>query len=188
VEFCSLHDVGGHDTHTTTTTVGSVAYVVSMAEYALEVTRSMTPKVRVVACSVCWKGVGFLNSDRLMRFDRAVANGVDGLLVSISGGMIVAFYLDPIMIGAYDAISQGPTTMSVTNLTTWLANIGTNTIDRAFPMKLVLGIDTLMSSVSLFSGEPLPNASLPLYYPVRTGGLFASMCMENSLDPTLLKG
>jgi hypothetical protein len=55
-------------------------------------------------------------------------------------------------------------------------------------MKLVLGIDTLMSSMSLFTGESLPNASLPLYYPVRTGGLFASMCMENSLDPTLLKG
>jgi hypothetical protein len=100
--------VGGHDTHTTTTTVGSVAYVVSMAEYALEVTRSMTPKVRVVAYSVCWKGVGFLDSDSLTRFDRAVANGVDGLLGSISGGMIVTFYLDPIMIGDTMPSHRGP--------------------------------------------------------------------------------
>jgi hypothetical protein len=84
-------------THTATTTVGSVTSVMSMAEYTLGVTMGVD--------NVCWKGLGCLDSDTLVRFDHAVADGVDDLLVSIGGGMIVTFYLDPIMIGAYNVVS-----------------------------------------------------------------------------------
>jgi subtilisin family serine protease len=155
----------------------------------------------VAAYKVCWKGAGCLDSDILAGFDRAVADGVDVLSVSIGGGSGVTapFYLDPIAIGAYGAAArgvfvavsagnEGPTAMSVTNLAPWIATVGAGTLDRAFPAELVLGDGTRLSGVSLYSGKPLPNVSLPLYYPGRTGGLSASMCMENSLDPALLKG
>jgi hypothetical protein len=49
-------------------------------------------------------------------------------------------------------------------------------------MELVLGNDMLPSGMSLYSSESLTNASLPLYYPGQTVGLFVSMCMENSFN------
>lgn len=201
VEFMSPRDADGHGTHTATTAAGSVAYDASMEGYASGVAKGVAPKARVAAYKVCWKGAGCMDSDILAGFDRAVADGVDVISVSIGGGSGVTapFYLDPIAIGAYGAVSwgvfvatsagnEGPTSMSVTNLAPWLATVGAGTIDRNFPAEIVLGDGRRLSGVSLYSGKPLANSSLPLYYPGRTGGLSASLCMENSIDPSLVKG
>jgi hypothetical protein len=115
------------------------------------------------------------------------------------GGATTPFYLDPIAIGAYGAVShgvfvatssenEGSTSMSVTNVAPWLATVGAGTINRNFPIEIVLGNGRRLSGVSLYSGKPLTNSSLPLYYPGRTGGLSASLCVENSIDPSLVKG
>ncbi|XP_062216219.1 subtilisin-like protease SBT1.6 [Phragmites australis] len=201
VEFMSPRDADGHGTHTATTAAGSVAYEASMEGYASGVAKGVAPKARVAAYKVCWKGAGCLDSDILAGFDRAVADGVDVISVSIGGGSGVTspFYLDPIAIGSYGAVSrgvfvatsagnEGPTAMSVTNLAPWLATVGAGTIDRNFPAEIVLGDGRRLSGVSLYSGKPLANSSLPLYYPGRSGGLSASLCMENSIDPSLVKG
>ncbi|XP_062210539.1 subtilisin-like protease SBT1.6 [Phragmites australis] len=201
VEFLSPRDADGHGTHTTTTAAGSVAYEASMEGYALGVAKGVAPKARVAAYKVCWKGAGCMDSDILAGFDRAVADGVDVISVSIGGGNGVTspFYLDPIAIGSYGAVSrgvfvatsagnEGPTAMSVTNLAPWLATVGAGTIDRSFPAEIVLGDGRRLPGVSLYSGKPLANSSLPLYYPGRSGGLSASLCMENSIDPSLVKG
>uniref|UniRef100_A0A804LGZ3 Subtilisin-like protease SBT1.6 n=1 Tax=Zea mays TaxID=4577 RepID=A0A804LGZ3_MAIZE len=201
VEFMSPRDADGHGTHTATTAAGSVAYGASMEGYAPGVAKGVAPKARVAAYKVCWKGAGCMDSDILAGFDRAVADGVDVISVSIGGGSGVTapFYLDPIAIGAYGAVSrgvfvatsagnEGPASMSVTNLAPWLATVGAGTIDRNFPAEIVLGDGRRLSGVSLYSGKPLTNSSLPLYYPGRTGGLSASLCMENSIDPSLVKG
>ncbi|KAK2630685.1 hypothetical protein QOZ80_3BG0287450 [Eleusine coracana subsp. coracana] len=201
VEFKSPRDADGHGTHTATTAAGSVAYGASMAGYASGVAKGVAPKARVAAYKVCWKGAGCLDSDILAGFDAAVADGVDVVSVSIGGGSgaTAPFYLDPIAIGAYGAVSrgvfvavsagnEGPTAMSVTNLAPWLATVGAGTIDRNFPAEVVLDDGTRLSGVSLYSGKSTTNSSLPLYYPGRTGGLSASMCMENSIDPALVKG
>lgn len=201
VEFMSPRDADGHGTHTATTAAGSVAYDASMEGYAPGVAKGVAPKARVAAYKVCWKGAGCLDSDILAGFDRAVADGVDVISVSIGGGNGVAspFYLDPIAIGAYGAVSrgvfvatsagnEGPTAMSVTNLAPWLATVGAGTIDRNFPAEIVLGDGRRMSGVSLYSGKPLTNTMLPLFYPGRSGGLSASLCMENSIDPSVVSG
>uniref|UniRef100_A0A0D9VRS7 Subtilisin-like protease n=1 Tax=Leersia perrieri TaxID=77586 RepID=A0A0D9VRS7_9ORYZ len=201
VEFMSPRDADGHGTHTATTAAGSVAYEASMEGYASGVAKGVAPKARVAAYKVCWKGAGCLDSDILAGFDRAVADGVDVISVSIGGGNGVAspFYLDPIAIGAYGAMSrgvfvatsagnEGPTSMSVTNLAPWLATVGAGTIDRNFPAEIVLGDGRRMSGVSLYSGKPLTNTMLPLFYPGKSGGLSASLCMENSIDPSVVSG
>uniref|UniRef100_M8BHQ2 Subtilisin-like protease n=1 Tax=Aegilops tauschii TaxID=37682 RepID=M8BHQ2_AEGTA len=164
--------------------------------------RGVAPKARVAAYKVCWKGAGCLDSDILAGFDRAVADGVDVISVSIGGGngAVSPFYIDPIAIGSYGAVSrgvfvatsagnEGPAPMSVTNLAPWIATVGAGTIDRNFPAEIVLGDGRRMSGVSLYSGKPLANNTmLSLYYPGRSGGLSASLCMENSIDPSLVAG
>ncbi|KHN33676.1 Subtilisin-like protease [Glycine soja] len=121
--------------------------------------------------------------------------------MSIGGGDGISspYYLDPIAIGSYGAVSRGvfvsssggndgPSGMSVTNLAPWLTTVGAGTIDRDFPAEVILGNGRRLSGVSLYSGEPLKGKMYPLIYPGKSGVLTDSLCMENSLDPELVKG
>ncbi|XP_072957018.1 subtilisin-like protease SBT1.6 [Typha angustifolia] len=201
VEFMSPRDADGHGTHTASTAAGSISFDASMDGYAAGVAKGVAPKARVAAYKVCWKNSGCLDSDILAGFDRAVADGVDVISVSIGGGDGVAspYYLDPIAVGAYGAVKRGvfvatsagndgPTPMSVTNLAPWLTTVGAGTIDRTFPAYVVLGDGRRLAGVSLYSGKLLNRSMLPIVYPGRSGGLSASLCMENSLDPKLVGG
>ncbi|XP_008780995.1 subtilisin-like protease SBT1.6 [Phoenix dactylifera] len=201
VEFRSPRDADGHGTHTASTAAGRHVFHASMANYAAGIAKGVAPKARIAVYKVCWKSAGCLDSDILAGFDRAVADGVDVISVSIGSGDGVAapYYLDPIAVGSYGAVSKGvfvsssagndgPSPMSVTNLAPWLTTVGAGTIDRSFPAKVVLGDGRRLAGVSLYSGKPLAGTMLPLVYPGQSGGLSASLCMENSLDPKLVKG
>ncbi|KAJ1411683.1 Peptidase S8/S53 domain [Sesbania bispinosa] len=78
--------------------------------------------------------------------------------------------------------------MSVTNLAPWLTTVGAGTIDRDFPAEVVLGDGRRLSGVSLYSGAPLKGQMYELIYPGKSGVLVDSLCMENSLDPNVVKG
>ncbi|PKA45877.1 Subtilisin-like protease [Apostasia shenzhenica] len=200
VEFRSARDADGHGTHTASTAAGRHVFGASMAGYAKGIAKGVAPKARVAVYKVCWKGSGCLDSDILAGFDRAVADGVDVISVSIGGGDGVSspYYLDPIAIGSFGAVSRGvfvatsagndgPPAMSVTNLAPWLTTVGAGTIDRTFPADIVLGDGRRLYGVSLYSGKLL-TGMYPLVYPGKSGGLPASLCMENSLDPKLVRG
>ncbi|MQM02381.1 hypothetical protein Taro_035143 [Colocasia esculenta] len=201
VEFRSPRDADGHGTHTASTAAGRHAFQASMAGYASGIAKGVAPKARLAAYKVCWKGSGCLDSDILAGFDSAVADGVDVISVSIGGGDGVAspYYLDPIAVGSYGAVTRGvfvstsagndgPTGMSVTNLAPWLMTVGAGTIDRTFPADVMLGDGRKLAGVSLYSGKPLDGKMFRLVYPGKAGGLAASLCMENSLDPKIVKG
>ncbi|CAL9092792.1 unnamed protein product [Musa textilis] len=201
VESRSPRDADGHGTHTASTAAGRHVFQASMYGYAEGIAKGVAPKARVATYKVCWKGSGCLDSDILAGFDGAVADGVDVISVSIGGGdgMASPYYLDPIAIGSYGAVSRGvfvassagndgPTSMSVTNLSPWLTTVGAGTIDRNFPADVVLGDGRRLSGVSLYSGKPLAGSMYSLVYPGRSSGLSASLCMENSLDPKLVAG
>lgn len=201
VEYRSPRDADGHGTHTASTAAGKHVFNASMMGYASGIAKGVAPKARIAAYKVCWKGAGCLDSDILAGFDRAVADGADVISVSIGGGdgMASPYYLDPIAIGSFGAMSKGvfvsssagndgPTLMSVTNLAPWLTSVGAGTIDRNFPADIVLGDGRKLSGVSLYSGKPLAGAMFSLVYPGKSGGLSASLCMENSLDPKLVMG
>ncbi|WOK98823.1 hypothetical protein Cni_G07535 [Canna indica] len=201
VESRSPRDVDGHGTHTASIAAGRHAYQASMAGYAAGIAKGVAPKARVATYKVCWKGSACLDSDILAGFDRAAADGVDVISVSIGGadGNVSPYYLDPIAIGSFGAVSrgifvaasagnEGPSSMSVANLAPWLTTVGAGTIDRAFPADVVLGDGRHLSGVSLYSGKPLARSKYPLIYPGNSGGVSASLCMENSLDPTVVAG
>ncbi|KAG5033613.1 Subtilisin-like protease SBT1.6 [Glycine soja] len=201
VEFRSPRDADGHGTHTASTAAGRYVFEASMAGYAFGVAKGVAPKARLAMYKLCWKNSGCFDSDILAAFDAAVADGVDVISMSIGGGDGISspYYLDPIAIGSYGAVSRGvfvsssggndgPSGMSVTNLAPWLTTVGAGTIDRDFPAEVILGNGRRLSGVSLYSGEPLKGKMYPLIYPGKSGVLTDSLCMENSLDPELVKG
>ncbi|GER50257.1 subtilase family protein [Striga asiatica] len=201
VEFRSPRDADGHGTHTASTAAGRHSFRASMQGYAAGVAKGVAPKARLAVYKVCWKKSGCFDSDILAAFDAAVRDGVDVISISIGGGEGIStpYYLDPIAIGAYGAVSrgifvsssagnEGPNAMSVTNLAPWLTTVGAGTIDRDFPAEVVLNDGRRFPGVSLYAGEPLAGKMYPLVYPGKTGVLSASLCMENSLDPDSVRG
>lgn len=201
VEFMSPRDADGHGTHTASTAAGRYAFRASMEGYAFGIAKGVAPKSRLAVYKVCWKNSGCFDSDILAAFDAAVNDGVHVISISIGGGDGISspYYLDPIAIGSYGAASRGvfvsssagndgPNGMSVTNLAPWLVTVGAGTIDRNFPAEVVLGDGRRLSGVSLYSGAPLKDKMYPVVYPGKSGVLSASLCMENSLDPNLVRG
>uniref|UniRef100_A0A5B7B636 Putative subtilisin-like protease n=1 Tax=Davidia involucrata TaxID=16924 RepID=A0A5B7B636_DAVIN len=201
IEFRSPRDADGHGTHTASTAAGRYAFQASMSGYASGIAKGVAPKARLAIYKACWKNSGCFDSDILAAFDAAVADGVDVISISIGGGDGISspYYLDPIAIGSYGAVSRGvfvassagndgPNGMSVTNLAPWLMTVGAGTIDRNFPADIVLGDGRKLAGVSLYAGDPLSGKMYPLVYPGKSGVLSASLCMENSLDPNLVRG
>ncbi|XP_057525898.1 subtilisin-like protease SBT1.6 [Amaranthus tricolor] len=201
LEFKSPRDADGHGTHTASTAAGRYSFKASMNGYASGVAKGVAPKARLAVYKVCWKNSGCFDSDILGAFDSAVNDGVDVISISIGGGDGISspYYLDPIAIGSYGAVSRGvfvsssagndgPNTMSVTNLAPWITTVGASTIDRNFPAEIVLGNGKKITGVSLYAGKPLKNKLYPIVYPGKTGTLSVSLCMENSLDPVEVKG
>ncbi|KAK8522214.1 hypothetical protein V6N12_055934 [Hibiscus sabdariffa] len=201
IEFMSPRDADGHGTHTASTAAGRHAFGASMGGYAAGIAKGVAPKARLAVYKVCWKSSGCFDSDILAAFDAAVKDGVDVISISVGGGdgISTPYYLDPIAIGAYGAVSRGvfvsssagndgPNIMSVTNLAPWLVTVGAGTIDRNFPADVVLSDGRRLNGVSLYSGVQLKGKMYPVVYPGKSGELSASLCMENSLDPNLVKG
>ncbi|XP_061372450.1 subtilisin-like protease SBT1.6 [Gastrolobium bilobum] len=201
VEFRSPRDADGHGTHTASTAAGRYVFGASMAGYASGIAKGVAPKARLAVYKVCWKNSGCFDSDILAAFDAAVADGVDVISISIGGGDGISspYYLDPIAIGSYGAVARGvfvsssggndgPSGMSVTNLAPWLTTVGAGTIDRDFPAEVILGDGRRLSGVSLYSGAPLKEKMYQLIYPGKSGVLTDSLCMEDALDPNIVKG
>ncbi|BAT91046.1 hypothetical protein LR48_Vigan08g183300 [Vigna angularis] len=201
VEFRSPRDADGHGTHTASTAAGRYAFQANMSGYASGIAKGVAPKARLAVYKVCWKNSGCFDSDILAAFDIAVSDGVDVISISIGGGDGIAspYYLDPIAIGSYGAVSRGvfvsssagndgPSGMTVTNLAPWLTTVGAGTIDRDFPAQVFLGDGRKLSGVSLYAGAALSGKMYQLVYPGKSGILGDSLCMENSLDPNLVKG
>ncbi|KAK9690779.1 hypothetical protein RND81_09G153300 [Saponaria officinalis] len=200
-DFKSPRDADGHGTHTASTAAGRYSFNASMSGYAAGVAKGVAPKARIAVYKVCWKTAGCFDSDILAAFDAAVNDGVDVISISIGGGDGISspYYLDPIAIGSYGAVSRGvfvsssagndgPNSMSVTNLAPWVTTVGAGTIDRNFPAEVILGNGHKITGVSLYSGKPLGKKMYPVVYPGKAGTLSVSLCMENSLDPEQVRG
>ncbi|KAL1329445.1 hypothetical protein HN51_046560 [Arachis hypogaea] len=207
-EYRSPRDSDGHGTHTASIAAGRYVSPASTLGYAAGVAAGMAPKARLAVYKVCWTG-GCYDSDILAAFDAAVSDGVDVASLSV-GGVVVPYHLDVIAIGAYGAASAGvfvsasagnggPGGLTVTNVAPWVTTVGAGTIDRDFPAHVKLGNGRVIAGASLYGGPGLiPGRMYPVVYAGSelsgggsTGGgdgYSASLCLEGSLDPKLVKG
>lgn len=200
-EYKSPRDQDGHGTHTAGTATGASVPGANLFGYARGTARGMAPKGRVAVYKVCWIG-GCFSSDILAAVDRAVADGVDVLSISLGGG-VSSYYRDSLSIAAFGAMEMGvfvacsagnggPDPISLTNVSPWITTVGASTMDRDFPAGVRLGNGVTMKGVSLYKGRR--NLSAKRLYPlVYLGGNATSpdprsLCLEGTLDPRVVAG
>ncbi|EPS61757.1 hypothetical protein M569_13035, partial [Genlisea aurea] len=194
-EYRSPRDQDGHGTHTASTVAGSPVKGANLLGYALGTARGMAPGARVAAYKVCWTG-GCFSSDILSAIDRAVADGVNALSISLGGG-VSSYYRDSLSVGAFGAMEMGvfvscsagnggPDPISLTNVSPWVTTIGASTMDRDFPATVKLGNGQSFTGTSLYKG--LGNLSVDKQYELIYHGSNSSnvtpssMCLEGTLD------
>ncbi|KAK6155799.1 hypothetical protein DH2020_010047 [Rehmannia glutinosa] len=195
VEYKSPRDQDGHGTHTAATVAGAPVHGANLLGYAYGTARGMAPGARIAAYKVCWTG-GCFSSDILSAVDRAVADGVNVLSISLGGG-VSSYYRDSLSIGAFAAMEMGvfvscsagnggPDPISLTNVSPWVTTVGASTMDRDFPATIKLGTGKFMTGASLYKGHR--NISSNRLYPLVYHGSNSSnltpssMCLEGTLD------
>ncbi|KAF8413073.1 hypothetical protein HHK36_001049 [Tetracentron sinense] len=200
-EFKSPRDQDGHGTHTAATVAGSPVQGANLLGYAHGIARGMAPGARVASYKVCWTG-GCFSSDILSAIDRAVADGVNVLSISLGGG-ISSYYRDSLSVAAFGAMEMGvfvscsagnggPGPISLTNVSPWITTVGASTIDRDFPSTVKLGTGQTLTGVSLYKGRM--NLSKKQQYPLVYMGSNSSspdpnsLCLEGTLDPHIVTG
>jgi subtilisin family serine protease len=197
-ESKSPRDDDGHGTHTSTTAAGAPVSNASLFGYATGTARGMAQKARIAAYKICWTG-GCFGSDIMAAMDKAIADGVNVMSMSIGGGT-TDYYRDTVAIGAFKAAAQGilvscsagnagPYPGSLSNVAPWITTVGAGTLDRDFPTYITLGNGNNYSGVSFYSNKPLPNTLLPLVYGGNVSNSSSgSLCMADSLIPSKVAG
>ncbi|KAK6155796.1 hypothetical protein DH2020_010044 [Rehmannia glutinosa] len=195
VEYKSPRDQDGHGTHTAATVAGAPVHGANLLGYAYGTARGMAPGARIAAYKVCWTG-GCFSSDILSAVDRAVADGVNVLSISLGGG-VSSYCRDSLSIGAFAAMEMGvfvscsagnggPDPISLTNVSPWVTTVGASTMDRDFPATIKLGMGKFLTGASLYKGRR--NISSNRLYPLVYHGSNSSnltpssMCLEGTLD------
>ncbi|KAF2315722.1 hypothetical protein GH714_040254 [Hevea brasiliensis] len=200
-EYKSPRDQDGHGTHTAATVAGSPVHGANLLGYAYGIARGMAPGARIAAYKVCWAG-GCFSSDIMSAIDRAVADGVNVLSISLGGG-VSSYYRDSLSIAAFGAMEMGifvscsagnggPDPASLTNVSPWITTVGASTMDRDFPAIVNLGTGRTVTGVSLYKGRRnlLTKRQYPLVYMGANSSSPdpSSLCLEGTLNPHIVSG
>ncbi|KAI3800130.1 hypothetical protein L1987_35440 [Smallanthus sonchifolius] len=200
-EYKSPRDQDGHGTHTAATAAGSPVHGANLLGYAYGTARGMSPGARIAAYKVCWAG-GCFSSDILSAVDKAVADGVNVMSISLGGG-VSSYHRDSLSIAAFGAMEKGiliscsagnggPDPISLTNVSPWITTVGASTMDRDFPGSVKLGSGVMLKGVSLYKGRRNLSPKI-MYLLVYTGSNSSSpdpgsLCLEGTLDPHVVAG
>jgi subtilisin family serine protease len=132
---CSARDSEGHGTHTTTTAAGDC--VTSAVMYGVErgPVCGIAPGAHVIMYRVCMSQ-GCFSSDSVAAVQQAIADGVNVINFSISGG--ASPYSDPVELAFLDAVNAG---ISV-NASAGNSGPGAGTSDHGGPWVTTVGAST----------------------------------------------
>ncbi|KAJ1431399.1 Peptidase S8/S53 domain [Sesbania bispinosa] len=197
----SPRDEDGHGTHTAATVAGSPVHGANLLGYAYGTARGMAPGARLASYKVCWID-GCFSSDIVSGIDRAIADGVNILSISLGGG-VSSYYHDSLSIAAFGAMEKGvfvsfsagnagPDPVSISNVSPWVTTVGASTMDRDFPADVKLGNGNKVTGVSLYKGEVMLSSEkqYPLVYFRGNSTTIdpRSVCFEETLDPQVVSG
>jgi subtilisin family serine protease len=161
----SAQDVNGHGSHTASTAAGNV-HDVTLTYGGDESTRTVqgvAPRANLVAYRVCLTS-SCPTSAILAGINQAIADGVDVLNYSISGGdspwnnSISRAFLEAFGAGIFVSTSagnSGPTAGSVAHTAPWNASVAATTTDRTWANDLsVLGPDPVPPELAVVPASP----------------------------------
>jgi subtilase family protein/PA domain-containing protein len=166
---CSARDPEGHGTHTTSTAAGD--RVDSAMLYGVErgPVSGVAPGARVIMYRVCLEQ-GCFSSDSVSAVNQAIADDVDVINFSISGGRNP--YSDSVELAFLDAFhagisvnasggNSGPGAATVDHGGPWVTTVGASTSNRFFTSTLRLtaagGATFDMTGVTVTKGIPRPT-------------------------------
>ncbi|KAL7155043.1 hypothetical protein ABFS83_03G047300 [Erythranthe nasuta] len=172
ISMNSTRDTFGHGTHVASIAAGNYVEDVSYFGYAPGTARGVAPRARLAAYKVLWDE-GSYESDALAGIDRAVADGVDVLSISLSYRTI-DLYENPIAIAAFGAMekgivvsvsagNRGPNFGTVLEGIPWAVVVASGTVDRWFAGTLTLGDGKTITGWTMFPARATVR-NLPLVY------------------------
>ena len=164
-EYDSARDNEGHGTHTASTAAGNASVAAEIFGVPRGQVSGIAPRAHIAAYKVCG-AEGCLSSDTLAAVEQAVADGVNVINFSISGGEqpyrdpVELAFLDAYAAGVFVAASagnDGPAPGTVNHAGGWVTTVAASTHDRQFSSTLTLraGQDRLeLIGASITAGIP----------------------------------
>ncbi len=165
---CSARDADGHGTHTATTAAGD--WVLHAPIFGIDrgPAAGQAPGASVIAYRVCLEQ-GCFSSDSVAAVEQAIADGVDVINYSISGG--AEPFSDPVELAFLDAYAagivvvasagnEGPGPGTAEHGGPWVLTVGASTWDGMFLTDLVLrggGESLVLGGASVTPGLPTPT-------------------------------
>jgi subtilisin family serine protease len=177
-EFCDVHtgtcsarDSDGHGSHTASTAAGDNAVAASIFGVPRGQVSGMAPGASIVAYRACLSQ-GCTGPDLVAAIDQAIADGVDVINYSISGGTSTDDPVEQAFLSAYAAGivvsaaagNDGPTPGTANHVSPWEITVGASTGPRQFATTVHLAsgaasIDAAGVSVTPGISSPTPVVS-----------------------------
>ncbi|CAM0904631.1 unnamed protein product [Alopecurus aequalis] len=199
-DYDSPRDYYGHGSHTSSTAAGSAVKGTSYFGYANGTATGIAPMARLAMYKAVFSGdtLESASSDVLAAMDRAIADGVD--IMSLSLGFPETSYdTNVIAIGAFAAMQKGIFVTcsagndgsygyTVMNGAPWITTVGASTIDRDFTATVTLGSGSGARNIHGKSVYPVGSAiaGADLYY--GHGNKSKQRCEYSSLSQKEVSG
>ncbi|CAM0904630.1 unnamed protein product [Alopecurus aequalis] len=202
-DYDSPRDYYGHGSHTSSTAAGSAVKGASYFGYANGTATGIAPMARLAMYKAVFSGdtLQSASSDVLAAMDRAIADGVDVMSLSL-GFPETSYDTNVIAIGAFAAMQKGifvtcsagndgPYDYTVLNGAPWITTVGASTIDREFTATVTLGSSSGGGGARSIHGksvypEGTAIAGADLYY--GHGNKSKERCEYSSLSQKEVKG
>jgi subtilisin family serine protease len=194
--LCSARDADGHGTHTLTTSAGDFVNSAPMLGIDRGPTSGMAPGAWAIAYRVCLNR-GCFQSDSVAAVNQAIADGVDVLNFSISGGAnaysdaveqaFLSAYGAGILVNA-SAGNSGPGAATADHAGAW-----TNTVGASYPARIYQGSLHLESAADAVPLDvvgttitPGIETPTPVVLPTSVPGYTSLTCSANFPAGSLL--
>ncbi|KAL5216378.1 hypothetical protein ABZP36_007779 [Zizania latifolia] len=199
-DYDSPRDYYGHGSHTSSTAAGSAVKGASYFGYANGTATGVAPMARVAMYKAVFSAdtLESASSDVLAAMDRAIADGVDVMSLSL-GFPETSYDTNVIAIGAFAAMQKGifvtcsagndgSDGYTILNGAPWITTVGAASIDREFTATVTLGIRSGAKSIQGKSVYPesAPVVGADLYY--GRGNKNKQRCQGASLSRKEVRG
>ena len=187
-EFDSARDSEGHGTHTASTAAGNHDVRVTLLGVNQGRASGIAPRAHVAMYRAC-ADAGCYFSDLTAAIDQAVADGVDVINYSISGGgdpyaeTASLAFLDAYNAGVFVAASagnSGPGAETVAHREPWVTTVGASTSDRHFLSTATVSADN-GDSLELGGASVTDGLSTPTSI-VYAGDFGDPLCLDATAD------